>query len=79
MWDLLEGVSPVENIQTTDEQPLWLHHCENCLACFNWCSNQAFRGGVASKGYYQHPDIKITDIVGQISRGGLERLTLMAH
>ena len=61
-------VCPVDNIEITDNKPVWLHHCENCLACYNWCPTKAIQGGVASKGYYyHHPDISITEIMKQKS------------
>ena len=57
-------VCPVNNIQIINDRPVWLHHCENCLACYNWCPNRAIEGGVASKGYYyRHPDIKINEMI----------------
>jgi ferredoxin/flavodoxin len=61
-------VCPVVNIQMAENRPVWLHQCENCLACYNWCPSRAVQGGVASKGYYyRHPDIKIAEIMGQRS------------
>lgn len=59
-------VCPVNNIQMINSRPIWLHHCENCLACYNWCPAKAIQGGVAAKGYYyRHPDIKIAEIMKQ--------------
>jgi ferredoxin/flavodoxin len=61
-------VCPVNNIQIIDQKPFWLHHCENCLACYNWCPNKAIKGGIAAKGfYYRHPEIKATEIMRQSS------------
>jgi Pyruvate/2-oxoacid:ferredoxin oxidoreductase delta subunit len=63
---LCAKVCPVQNIETTDDGPVWLHHCENCLACYNWCPNKAIRGGIAAEGYYyRHPDIRAADIMKQ--------------
>jgi len=57
-------VCPVHNIKMTDGRPLWLHHCENCLACYNWCPTRAVRGGIAAEGYfYRHPDIELAEIM----------------
>jgi NAD-dependent dihydropyrimidine dehydrogenase PreA subunit/flavodoxin len=65
---LCAKVCPVNNIEMRDGRPVWLHHCENCLACYNWCPNKAIRGGIAAEGYYyRHPDIKITEIMKQRS------------
>ena len=61
-------VCPVNNIRMKGDKPEWLHHCENCLACYNWCPTKAIRNGIASKGYYyRHPDIKIAEIMNQRS------------
>jgi formate hydrogenlyase subunit 6/NADH:ubiquinone oxidoreductase subunit I len=50
----------------TDKHPVWQHHCENCLACYNWCPVKAIQGGIAAKNYYyRHPQIKITEIMNQ--------------
>lgn len=60
------SVCPVDNIIITDNRPVWQHHCENCLACYNWCPNRAIRGGIAAEGYfYRHPDISVKEIMNQ--------------
>jgi ferredoxin len=57
-------VCPVANIKITDNNPVWLNHCENCIACYNWCPNKAIQNGIAQKGYYyRHPDVKISDMI----------------
>jgi ferredoxin len=59
-------VCPVNNIVMTDKKPVWQHHCENCLACYNWCPVKAIGGGIAAKGYYyRHPEILISEMVKQ--------------
>lgn len=59
-------VCPVDNIQIVDNRPFWLGHCENCLACYNWCPLSAIEGGVASAGYhYRHPEVNAADMEGQ--------------
>jgi len=59
-------VCPVNNIKINDNKPVWLHHCETCLACYNWCPNKAIQGGITSKGYYyRHPGIEISEIMRQ--------------
>jgi ferredoxin/flavodoxin len=55
-------VCPVKNIKLAAGRPEWLHHCENCLACYNWCPNEAILGRIAQSGYhYRHPDMKAQD------------------
>lgn len=59
-------VCPVGNIVLTDGRPEWLHHCENCLACYNWCPQRAITGGITKKGYYyRHPEAKLKDFIHQ--------------
>ncbi|MGD9116652.1 MAG: EFR1 family ferrodoxin [Dehalococcoidia bacterium] len=66
---LCAKICPVNNIEMADDRPVWLHHCENCLACYNWCPTKAIRGGIAAEGYYyRHPDVKATEIMAQRSQ-----------
>ncbi len=59
-------VCPVSNIKIIYNKPTWLHHCETCLACYNWCPNKAIQGGITSKDYYyRHPEITISEIINQ--------------
>ena len=59
-------ICPVENIRLVNNHPVWLKHCENCLACYNWCPEQAIQNDVAQNGYrYRHPDVKTIDIMKQ--------------
>ncbi len=63
------GVCPVRNIQMTEKGPVWLHRCETCLACINWCPRHAIQGGVPKKEYfYRHPEIQIKEIMDQQSK-----------
>lgn len=60
-------VCPVGNIMQKDGKPVWLHRCEHCLACYNWCPHQAIQGGITTKGYYyRHPKIKLQEIMQQV-------------
>ncbi|MFA6321743.1 MAG: EFR1 family ferrodoxin [Candidatus Omnitrophota bacterium] len=62
-----EKVCPVSNILMRDARPVWLHHCEHCLACFHWCPAGAieYKGRTAGKRRYRHPDISAADISAQ--------------
>lgn len=63
---LCAKVCPVANIKMTDGKPTWRGHCENCLACYDWCPQKAIEGGVAAKGYYYvNPKISASDIMAQ--------------
>ena len=59
-------VCPVNNIELVNNKPIWLKHCENCLACYNFCPNKAIKTGIAAEGYfYKHPDIKVSNLIHQ--------------
>jgi flavodoxin/Pyruvate/2-oxoacid:ferredoxin oxidoreductase delta subunit len=56
-------ICQVNNIKMVNERPLWLHHCEFCLACFHWCPQEAIESKEL-KGTirYHHPDVKPSDM-----------------
>lgn len=61
---LCAKVCPVANIEMDGGKPLWQGHCENCLACYDWCPQKAIEGGVASKGYYYiNPKVKASEMI----------------
>lgn len=59
-------VCPVNNIQVVDGKPVWLHHCENCYACYAWCPKNAVCGDIVSyNDWYRHPEVNLSDMVKQ--------------
>jgi ferredoxin len=59
-------VCPVDNIELVGGRPEWLHHCENCLACYNWCPRKAIHGPLVEENhYYRHPDMTLKDLLDQ--------------
>jgi len=62
---ICEKVCPVENISLENSSPRWLHHCEQCFACLQWCPEHAiqFREGTKGLERYHHPDINLPDII----------------
>ena len=57
-------VCPVENIDMVDDRPIWLHHCEFCLACFHWCPPGAITSTeLKNTVRYHHPDVEISDML----------------
>lgn len=57
-------VCPAGNIKIKDGRPHWLHQCEFCLACFQWCPNAAIESGELKEAVrYHHPDVKIADML----------------
>ena len=56
---MCQKVCPVNNIKLENGKPVWLHKCENCLACFNLCPQEAIETTIVSKNYhYKYPGIK---------------------
>ncbi len=54
---------PVRNIEMADGKPAWLHRCENCLACYDWCPRKAIRSGIVQQDhFYRHPEVHLSDI-----------------
>lgn len=60
-----QKVCPVDNITIVNQHPQWLHHCEQCFACLQWCPQRAiqFRNGTEGGTRYHHPDITIKDMI----------------
>jgi ferredoxin/flavodoxin len=76
-------VCPVKNIEMIETKPHWLHHCEQCFACLQWCPQQAMQykihapfirpGGpqqniTENRSRYHHPEVSWTDLFNS-SRG----------
>ena len=60
-------VCPVGNIQMQEGKPIFLHHCEQCVACVQWCPQQAinFKNKTQKRGRYHHPDITLADMMNK--------------
>jgi len=60
-----EKICPVDDIQLIDGHPTWLHHCEQCFACLQWCPRQAiqFRNNTGGQKRYHHPRVKLEDML----------------
>ncbi|HMA05367.1 MAG TPA: EFR1 family ferrodoxin [Methanomicrobiales archaeon] len=61
---ICEAVCPVENIRLEAGRPVWLHHCEQCLACIQHCPTGAIQAGpeTENRGRYRHPEVGIEDL-----------------
>ena len=57
-------ICPVNNIKIDEQYPIWLHHCERCLRCFQWCPNEAIQYGRVTLKWrrYHNPYIKVNDL-----------------
>jgi ferredoxin len=62
-------VCPVGNIAMENDRPVFLHHCELCCACLNFCPVEAIQlnmfQGTKGRGRYRHPDLKVDDMKAQ--------------
>ncbi len=58
-------VCPARNIHMVEGRPAWSHHCEQCLACIQWCPQEAIQYGKKTAFYprYHHPEITLKDII----------------
>lgn len=60
-----ERICPVENIKVIDGKRVWQGKCEMCMACIQWCPKEAIQHGkgTAKRRRYQHPKIKIEEML----------------
>jgi len=58
-------ICPYGNIDLNAGKPIWLHHCEQCLACIQWCPKEAIQYGKRTPRYerYHHPEVTLEDII----------------
>ncbi|MFH1350042.1 MAG: EFR1 family ferrodoxin [Pseudomonadota bacterium] len=58
-------VCPAGNIEIKNEKPSWLHRCEQCLACIQWCPQEAIQYGKKTVKYqrYHHPEVTLQNIL----------------
>ncbi len=62
---ICEKICPARNIALMEGKPAWQNHCEQCLACIQWCPAEAIQYGknTAAKKRYHHPEIKLPDML----------------
>lgn len=66
-----QSICPCGNIEMdTDNKPIWNHHCEQCLACLQWCPQEAIQFGKRTLRYerYHHPEIRLRDMIMDSSK-----------
>lgn len=61
---LCEQICPARNIRLVSGKPVWLHHCQQCLACIQWCPQACIQYGSKTARYdrYHHPEIRGKDM-----------------
>jgi ferredoxin len=64
-------VCPCANVTLQEGRPVWLHHCEQCLACIQWCPQEAIQFGKKTPRYerYHHPEVRLQDMIAAPKRG----------
>ncbi len=62
---ICKAICPSGNIALPGDRPAWLHHCEQCLACIQWCPQEAIQFGKKTPRYkrYHHPEIILRDML----------------
>lgn len=57
-------VCPTNNITLVQNKPQWLHQCEHCLACMQWCPKYSiqYKKGTVKRGRYNHPEIDVSEL-----------------
>ncbi len=68
-------VCPVDNVALVDDRPGWNARCEQCLACLQWCPQQAIqvKDKTRDERRYHHPEVRAKDIAAQKRRPRRER------
>lgn len=62
---ICKRVCPADNIEFKDNKPIWNHKCEQCLACLQWCPNQAIQYGKKTQGRnrYTNPFVNLKEVM----------------
>jgi len=66
--EICEKICPVKNIKMDNGKPVWIHHCEHCVACISWCPSAAIEYGdkTVSRNRYRNPRIKVNDLFREV-------------
>jgi ferredoxin len=64
---ICQKVCPVNNVELKDGKPVWLHKCEFCLACIQYCPQKAiqWKDITRKKGRYHYKGISAGEIAKQ--------------
>lgn len=62
---ICEKICPVRNIEMLDGYPAWRHNCEQCMACIQWCPQEAIQIGkkTMKRTRYRNPHVKLQDMI----------------
>ena len=67
---ICEKICPVNNIVMESGRPSWKNNCEQCMACIQWCPQEAIEYGrkTAGKKRYHNPEITLKEMMEQCTR-----------
>ena len=62
---ICEKVCPADNIKMENGRPRWMSKCQQCLACMQWCPQEAIQLGKMTRGRkrYHNPDVELGDML----------------
>lgn len=58
-------ICPASNITLdADDRPVWHRHCEQCMACLQWCPEQAilYKNLPPDRKHYHHPAVRAEEL-----------------
>ena len=61
-------ICPASNISLNgNDHPVWHHHCEQCMACLQWCPQKAilYKDLPAARKHYHHPEVTAAELFRQ--------------
>ncbi|MDR1245471.1 MAG: EFR1 family ferrodoxin [Clostridiales Family XIII bacterium] len=63
-WGICEEVCPVNNIETADNKPQYRQHCEQCIACIQYCPGRAinYKNATRNRRSYTNPEIDYKEL-----------------
>lgn len=61
---ICQEACPVKNIEMAGGRPQYRHHCEQCLACIQYCPQRAinYKNATQGRGRYTHPEIDYKEL-----------------
>lgn len=59
------SVCPFGNIVMEEKKPVWLHKCQQCLACIHLCAKECIQIGSKTKNRkrYKNPNVTLRDLI----------------
>ncbi|MCX5782163.1 MAG: EFR1 family ferrodoxin [Elusimicrobia bacterium] len=56
-------ICPAANIKLVNGRPVWLHKCQQCMGCLQWCPVEAiqYKKNTVMRKRYHHPQLKAED------------------